>query len=464
MAKFLGLVARRARMGTAGLVVVGLVFTGCSSTGTDSSSSGGAVGASTAGGAGAAGSAGAGGAGPATAITWATATVATSMPAEQKVIDNCSKTMNLDVKVEQIPFTNYDTKMTTSLRGGNGPDVFRVNHPNVQAWANAGFLADLSAPIAAGTIKTGQLIPGLVNIGKVAGKQFSLPNDTDARVLFYNTTLLKSAGIVDSTGAALPPATWSELVADVAKFTGGTYGFAFRADSDYAMAYEAVGPFMKAAQGVVVSNGATPQAVAGDDKNTIAAVQLLQDIVATGSTPPGESTMSDATIANLFAAGKLALYTGGPWERPQIEAANPKFLYGANYKTAVIPVPKAGEKSASTSGGWQNGINSKSKHLDADYKFLNCMEEPANLISLGTSGSFPPVLNGMDSPTYAKDPFFDAFKTVLPNSGLPITPVAQLAQVSAAFEQAVLPALLAKKSPQAQLQSFDEQTNAEILR
>lgn len=396
-------------------------------------------------------------------LTWATETEDARLPAEKAVVDSCAAELNIDVKIQQIPSGTYDTKMTTSLRGGTGPDVFRVNHPNVQSWVNAGFLADITSAVSDGTISTSELIPGLVAIGNVGGKQYTLPSDTDARTLFYNPKLLASAGLTDSAGKARPPATWSELVDAVKKFSGDTYGYAFRSDGDYAMAYEAVGPYIKQAQGTVVSNDGTPKAAAADDKGTNAAVQLLQDIVKTGSVPPGENNLSDTTIAQLFAGGKLAMFTGGPWVRAQLLTANSNLKYGVDYATAVIPVQHAGEKSASTSGGFQNGINKKTKNMDASVKFLNCMEKPDNLEKQAVTTAFAPVKGALDKAPFSDDPFYAAFKEVLPQSGLPITPVQQLAQVAAAFESTVLPAVVEGKSVQSQLSAFDDQVNNQIL-
>jgi ABC-type glycerol-3-phosphate transport system substrate-binding protein len=398
-------------------------------------------------------------------ITWATTNSGSTLPAEQKIADAfTAANPNITVKVDAINFSDYDTKLNTSLRSGQGPDVFRINHPNVQAWTNAGYLADLTQPIADNQIDTAKFVPGLLDIGKVNGKQYSLPIDTDARAFWYNPKLLEKAGLVDADGKAKPPSTWDELVDAVAKFKGsGTFGYVYRTDSDYAMAYEAVGSYIKTAGGQILSTDAQPQAVASTDENTIAAVTLLQKIAATGAVPPGESNMSEQTSNTLFANGKVAMMTGGPWVRDAILKAKPKLQYGTDYALAPIPTPEAGGTSASASGGWQIGVNAKSKNAAAAAKFLAFFEQPDNLISLASSNSFPPVLDGMNGEPFASDPFYDAFKQLLPNSGLPITPVPQMAQVSAAFESAARAAVNEGKDVRAQLAAFDKKVNEQVL-
>jgi ABC-type glycerol-3-phosphate transport system substrate-binding protein len=430
---------RRRSVAAAALVTVaGLALTACSGGKADtSSSSGGQV-----------------------TITYATVGADPLLAAEQKIIDAFeAANPTIKVKVEKYNFEDYDTKLTTAFRGGAGPDVLRVNHPNVQAWGNAGYLADLTSVVDSSGFQKAEFVPGLLQIGLVGGKQYSLPIDTDARVLFYNPKLLKDAGI------SAPPATWADLITDVQKFKGTkAYGYGFRSDSDYAMAYETVGPYMKAAGGQILNTEAQPQAVAGTDQKTIDAVTLLQNIVKTGAVPPGENNMGETTIYNLFTSGKVAMMTGGPWVRESILKANPDAKLGVDYGVAPIPAQEAGGITASTSGGWQIGAGAKSANLDATKSFISFYEQPANLISLASSNSFPPLKSGLNGPPFAGDPFYDPFKAVLPNSGLPITPVAQMAQVSAVFEKNVRAAVNQGDSAQGKLTAFDDEVNKAVLK
>jgi multiple sugar transport system substrate-binding protein len=400
-----------------------------------------------------------------TTITWGTTGNDSLLAAERKIIDAFqAANPNITAKLQATNFADFDTKMTTALRSGQGPDVFRVNHPNVQAWTNAGYLADLTQPMSDNGVDTAKFIPGLLDIGKVNGKQYTLPIDTDCRAFWYNPKLLVKAGIVDGSGKAKPPTTWDELVADVAKFKdSGTYGYVFRTDSDYAMAYEAVGPYLKTAGGKILSSDAQPKAVAADDPNTVAAVTLLQKIVATGAIPPGEAKMSEQTSENLFANAKVAMMTAGPWAKDAILKTNPKLKYSTDYTLTTIPTPQAGGTSASASGGWQIGMNAKSKNAQAAAKFLAFFEQPDNLVTLASSNSFPPLTDGMNGAPFGTDPFYDAFKKLLPNSGLPITPVAQLAQVSAAFEVAGRAAVNQNKDVKTELADFDKKVNEQVL-
>ncbi|MEA5055211.1 MAG: sugar ABC transporter substrate-binding protein, partial [Propionicimonas sp.] len=294
--------------------------------------------------------------------------------AEQKIIDAFTKeNPGITVKMEKVAFADYDTKLTTQLRAGTGPDVFRVNHPNVQLWAGAGYLADLTNAMKEVDTKT--FVPGLLAIGQMNGTYYALPIDTGNRALWYNPKLLKSVGVDKA------PSTWADLLDTVSKFKDDkdVYGYCFLTNSDYAMAYETVGPYMAAAGGVILNDASPAQAVAATDAATVSAVKLLQDIAKTGEIPPGSANMDGDTRAALFAGGQCALMIGGTWERPTIEKDNPDAVFGEDYAVAVVPTPEAGQKSATTGGGWMLGVNAKSPQADAAAKFFSFFTKSESL-------------------------------------------------------------------------------------
>ncbi|MGW5188071.1 ABC transporter substrate-binding protein [Kribbella sp. NPDC004138] len=365
----------------------------------------------------------------------------------------------ITVKIEEIPFAEYNTKLTTVFRGGQGPDLGRVNHTDIQTFAGGGFLAPLDDVIRSDKIAIDSFIPALVDTGKVGGKQMTLPLTTDTRVLFYNPRLLKSKGI------AKPPATWDELISDVQKFAGsGVYGYGFPSDSDYALTYETVGPYMKAAGGEILSGDDEPQAKAAESAGTVDAVKLIQELVKTKAVPPGTSNMKADALYQLFSQNKIAFMLGGPWVRTALQTNKPAIAYGTDYATAPVPVKTAGDPSGSTAGGWQIGVFKNSKHQEAAGKLLAFMLEHDNLVAINKAEAFPPLKDGLTAKPWSDDPFYQAYEDVLPHSGLPLPPIARIAEVSAAFEKTVLPVIVDPSKPaEPALKDFDEQVNQRIL-
>ncbi|MDR1512480.1 MAG: sugar ABC transporter substrate-binding protein [Propionibacteriaceae bacterium] len=395
-----------------------------------------------------------------TVITYATNGDDALVAAEEKIIA-AFEDANPDITVQLQPtsFADYDTKIGTELRGGGGADIYRVNHPNAQLWAGAGYLADLTPVIADNGIDTSVFIPGMLEIGRMDGSLYTLPVDTGNRALYYNLTLFEAVGLAE------PPATWDELKAAVEKFKDhDAYGYCYATNSDYAMAYETAGPYIATAGGAILSSDSPSQAIASTEDGTIAALTLLQDIVKTGEIPPGEAAMDGQTMASLFAGDQCAMMIGGAWVRPQLLEIDPDLVFGEDYSVAVVPTPKAGQDSATTGGGWMIGLNAKSKNLDAAAKFLAFYMQPDNLkMQAVTQNNYAPTLDGMDMEPYTSDPFYDAFREMLPNTVLPIVPVAQMAEVSAEFEVAGRASVTDGKDVVEQLKAFDDKVNEQVL-
>ena len=366
---------------------------------------------------------------------------------------------NIKVNVESVPVNDFSTKLTTQFRGGQGPDVFRVNASDLQSWAAAGFLQPLDDVITAQGIDKAGLIPGLVQMGAngEGGAITSLPLGTDTRVLYYNPALLATQGI------SQPPVTWDEMLTDVKKFAGtGNYGFGFMdSGNDYAMVWESVGPFIRSAGGALINSDGT-QAIAGTTQATIDATQFVQDLVKTGGTPPGGS-LTEQLLAQLFSQGKLAMMLGGPWVRQDILTANPDFVYGTSYLNTVVPVQKAGDVSGSMGGGWFLSINKASKNQEAAAKLVAFLMQKDNLATINGPEAFPPRMDGMSTSPWSDDPFYKAYADQLKGTGWVFPPLPTIQEIVVAFKNAVLPVLLdtTKSVPDA-LKSFDDTYNTTI--
>lgn len=136
---------------TLAAMVGGAVVVGCASS---SSSGGGATGT----------------------ITWATESTGSQLAAEKALIAGFEKANpKIKVDVSAVAFDNYTTKLTTELRAGKGPDIGRVNHPDVQTFVGAKFLVPLDENIKSEKQDLSGFIPGLLDVGKVKGKAVHAP-------------------------------------------------------------------------------------------------------------------------------------------------------------------------------------------------------------------------------------------------------------------------------------------------
>src|SRR6266853_4060706 len=79
--------------------------------------------------------------------------------------------------------------------------------------------------------------------------------------------------------------------------------------------------------------------------------------------PPGAATLTEDDVKGPFIAGKLAMFTSGPWSVGSLKTA------GIKGKWSVAPLPK-GKTRASVLGGLDVVVLNNSKHKAEAAKFL----------------------------------------------------------------------------------------------
>lgn len=142
---------------------------------------------------------------------------------ELQVFNNIVKQFNeqykgqIEVKLQTKSGTDYETLLTTALGGSNPPDVFYVGDAGYKAYAEQGYLKDITDLIAtSSTYKLEDMWEnvtvrykydvdtGLTNTA--SGKYYGVPKDLGPTVIYYNETYFKGAGItiisVDEDGLA----------------------------------------------------------------------------------------------------------------------------------------------------------------------------------------------------------------------------------------------------------------------
>ncbi len=113
----------------------------------------------------------------------------------------------IQIKVEgSFDTTNWDQYLRRALlafQGSDAPDIFQVQGYLIPTWASGGFLATLDDVIPKYT-QFGDIVPALWNAAKFKGKTYGIPQDTEARPLYFNKALLKRLGWTDQQVNELP--------------------------------------------------------------------------------------------------------------------------------------------------------------------------------------------------------------------------------------------------------------------
>jgi multiple sugar transport system substrate-binding protein len=350
-----------------------------------------------------------------------------------KLLDQCGKQAGVTIKRQVVP--DLRTKLL-QLAGSHGvPDLVLMDNPDLQQLAATGALADLGA---AG-VSTDGLYPNVVAAGKYQGKLYGLAPGVNALALFYNTKLFTSAGLQ-------PPRTWTELTAAAQKLTTGNQhgiGFAVPATEEGSFQFEAF--FLSAGADLKTLN--SPRAVS--------ALQLLSNLVTSGSAPKDVLSWTQANVEEQFANGSLAMMVNGPWQLPQLAKSNM-----TDFGIVPIPVPDAGGTASSALGGevWAAGNNGKTAKAAA---VIKCMTSAENSLAWSKLVDYIPSNENAAQQLAAGDPQLKTFVDEIGGAkGRTAELGASYPKYSQALWTAVQSVLAGQAGPQAALNQAQQQAAA----
>ena len=98
---------------------------------------------------------------------------------------------------------DYKKKFTLAADAGEAPDIVVSGHEDIPVWGNAGYIVPFD-DCKAKYPEYNDVIDSLWNAAKWQGKIWGVPQDTEARPMFFNKKKLKELGWSDDEIAALP--------------------------------------------------------------------------------------------------------------------------------------------------------------------------------------------------------------------------------------------------------------------
>jgi raffinose/stachyose/melibiose transport system substrate-binding protein len=150
---------------------------------------------------------------PKVVVTWWHITTAENQKAVwQKLADEyMAANPNVTIEITVMENEAFKSKLTTVMQSGEPPDIFQSwGGGTMNEYAKAGLLQDISAALDAdGGAWRDTFAPGALGVYSYDGKNYGVPWDMGMVGFWYNKALFAQAGIAN------PPATWTELLADV---------------------------------------------------------------------------------------------------------------------------------------------------------------------------------------------------------------------------------------------------------
>lgn len=277
-------------------------------------------------------------------------------------------TANPDITVKFDPTvdTEYETRLTTALQAGKGPDIAQLKpYGELQPLINAGYLEPLDGVVNGLADFYPTALDGArsVDDGMIYGVPYALPN----MGVYYNERIFADNGIE-------PPETYADFMAacDTLKSAGVTplaAGGAGGTAWSLEIMLGVVGPGVYG--GNEFWNAISDGSADFTDPRFVAALQRLQDLQP--CLPAGFEGVDYTTATQMFINGDAAMFMGGSWENGSFKIQNPDL----QFSIFSFPPDEAGIPALTSSfGDGSYGLVQGSENRDAALKVLEFMASP----------------------------------------------------------------------------------------
>lgn len=283
---------------------------------------------------------------------------------------------DITVVLEPTAWSEYWTKLETAATGGNIADVFQMNGPNIDKYADAGVILSLDDYIADSGLdmsKYPEAMNGLYTIG-----------------LWYNKELFDNAGVDYPTDSW----TWEDLTAAAEKLTDADNGI-YAIDAGYADQ----GGFYNtvyAAGGYILNEDKT--ACGFDQEETIQGIKCWIDLMEKGYSPSQASLTENAGYIQ-FMSGKIAMLFAGDWFAATFTGEDSLVAD----KIDVQLLPTINGNRASVIHGKANCISAGTENPEAAWTWVSYLAGEEGNTILGNSGAAIPAY------TPCSDLFFEQY-------------------------------------------------------
>ncbi|MDC3417523.1 ABC transporter substrate-binding protein [Aquibacillus salsiterrae] len=284
---------------------------------------------------------------------------------------------NVKVNVTYTPWSDYWTKLKTSLGGGSGPDVFWMNGPNFYQYSTQGLIKNLEPFISNDSnFEKEKYFPAVVDLYSLEGELYAAPYFVDAVGLFYNKDLFDAAG-VDYPDESW---TWEDIETVGAKLTdpdNGTYGYAAHTVANQQGYYNLI----HQAGGYVISDDKRSSGFNTPEAKE--AFTFLKDLIDKGISPSTQSQI-ETEPRQLFMSNKLAML-------PSINVNAAEFQDELGDALGVAPLPAGKEEATIVHGiGW--AMNEATEDDELAWELIKSLaNEDGNRVIAESGFSIPAI-------------------------------------------------------------------------
>ncbi|GMQ84731.1 MAG: extracellular solute-binding protein [Acidimicrobiia bacterium] len=262
----------------------------------------------------------------------------------QLAADGDDRRVEVKTIQDNADWGDYKTEFELASQAGEAPDIIVSGHEDIGAWATSGIITDLTDMLG-NYSEFDDMIPSLWTSTELNGKRYGVPQDAEARPLYYRKDLLAELGWSQAEIDALPADlasgafTWEDMYdtaeeAVKAGVVNAGNGWWHRPKNgpDFLYYYYAAGGELLDSSGALIYDKAAAQTV-----YEIVGDAVSRDILV--------STRLDGDWTNWntgVATGDVLFWFGGSWQWADWAENFVKDLGGEDYlfeNTGFGPIP-----------------------------------------------------------------------------------------------------------------------------
>ena len=273
---------------------------------------------------------------------------------------------NIDVRVQQIPWTAAHEKLLTAFVGNVTPDLAQLGNTWVPELQAVDAIVPLEPYIAGSTVvKASRVFPGIWATNVIDNTVYAIPWYVDTRVLFYRTDILAAAGY-DSMPQSW--AEWRKAMEAIQKRAGKRQWAIFLPTNEWMQ------PVVFGLQNgsPLLKDGGRYGAF--DAPAFRGAYDFYLGLFRDGLAP----VAGNNDIANAyqeFARGTFAMWITGPWNIGEFQRRLPPEMQHS-WATAPLPGPTGALSGVSNAGGSSLVVFRRSKHPEAAWQLIEFLSQP----------------------------------------------------------------------------------------
>lgn len=261
--------------------------------------------------------------------------------AGQFMVDKWNEGHDDKITLTAIPDSQVVTKLATSMRAGDAPDLISFDLIYMPDFSKAGFLVDVTEQVNADKNYETH-VEAYKDIATYEGKVFGVGFTPDVSVIVWNKELFKKAGLDPEVG---PKTIYEihEMATKVGAIDDSTYGFYFSGACPGCNIF-VTSPLMVAGGAKILPRNGDDTALEGDAIKEV--LEQYKQMWEEGLVPESAEVDNGGNFVSAFTTGNIGIAGSGGFLISVMANDFPDFDYGIG----LLPGLKAGEVSAFVGG------------------------------------------------------------------------------------------------------------------